>query len=60
MLGQVKLVDGPCFVTGTVIREGFFQSGEGTRAEAVVGEDLAEVGWSAEVNSKGCFLGNCG
>ena len=27
-------------------REGSFQGGEGTRAEAGVGEDLAEVGWS--------------
>ena len=36
-----------------VAGEGFFQDGEETRAEA--GEDLAEIGWFAEVDSGGCF-----
>ena len=34
---------------------GSFQGGEETRVEVGVGEDLAEVGWSVEVNSEGCF-----
>ena len=33
---------------GTVAGEGSFHDGRGTRAEAGVGEDLAEVVWSAE------------
>ena len=40
---------GACFRSGTVAREGSFHSGDGTRVEAAVGEDLAEVCWSAEV-----------
>ena len=41
-----------------VTREGSFQGGERMWAEA--GEDLAEVGWSPEVDSGFFFLGNCG
>ena len=50
-------MDGACFAMGTVAREGLFQSGEGTRVEVGLGDDLAEVGWSVEVDS-GFFLGN--
>ena len=42
---------GACFVADMVIKEGSFQCGEGMVAEAGVGEALAEVGCSAEVNS---------
>ena len=49
-------VDWGCFVVGAVGREGCFQGGEGTRVEAVVGEDLAEFRWSVEVDSGGFFL----
>ena len=38
-----------------IAREGSFQGGEGIWVEADVGEDLAEVGWSAKVD-KGFFL----
>ena len=41
--------------SGYACREGSFQGGEVTRVETGVGEDLAEVGWSAEVDSGGCF-----
>ena len=37
--------------SGTVVGEGSFQGGEGTRAKAGVGEDLVEDGWSAEIDS---------
>ena len=43
-------MDGTCLAG-----ERSFQGGEGTRAEAGVGEDLVEVGWSAEVDSWVCF-----
>ena len=46
---------GPCFAAGMIAREASFQGGLGMRAEAGVGEDLAEVGWSAEVDSGGDF-----
>ena len=36
-------VDGTCLAAGMVAGEGYFQGGEGMRAEAGVGEDLAEV-----------------
>ena len=45
----------PCLAVGTVAGEGFFHDGEGTMAEAGVGEDLAEIGWSTEVDSEGVF-----
>ena len=44
--------DGMCFAVGTVIREGSFQGGE---AETGVGENLAEVGWSMEVDNEKFF-----
>ena len=39
------------FAASMVEKEGSFQAGEVMRAEAGVGEDLAEVGWSVEVDS---------
>jgi hypothetical protein len=42
-------VDRACFAASAVARKGSFQDDEGTWAEAGVGEDLAEVGWSAEI-----------
>ena len=39
-------------------RGGILSSGEGTRAKAGVNEDLAEVGWSLEVD-RGVMKGNC-
>ena len=39
-----------CFAAGTIARVGCFQDSEGTWAQAGVGEDLAEVEWSEEVN----------
>ena len=48
-------MDETCLAVGAVAEEGSFQGGEGTRVEAGVGEDLAEVGWSAGVDSGGCF-----
>ena len=44
-------MDGACFVVSMVAREGSFQGSEGTSAEVGVGEDLAEVGWFAEVEN---------
>ena len=35
-------------------RGGILSSGEGTRAKEGVGEDLAEVGWSLDVDSGEC------
>ena len=34
-----------CFAEGTVAREGSFQSDEGTRTEAGVGANLADIDW---------------
>ena len=48
-------MDGTCLAAGTVAGEGSFPSGEGTSVEAGVSEDLVEFGWSAEVDSRGCF-----
>ena len=42
-------MDGTCFSAGTVAGERCFQGGGGTRTEVGFGEDLTEVGWSAEV-----------
>ena len=47
--------DGTCCAVGMVAGEGSFQGGEETRVEVGVSEDLTEVGWSAEVDSGGCF-----
>jgi hypothetical protein len=33
------------------LQGGYFKGGEGTSVDAGVGEDLAEVGWSSEVDS---------
>ena len=44
-------MDGTCLAAGTVAGRDPFK---GTRAEVGVGEDLVEVGWSAEVDSGGC------
>ena len=52
-------MDGTCLAAGTVAGEGSFPSGEGTSVEAGVSEDLVEFGWSAEVDSRGCFKKNC-
>ena len=46
---------GTCLAAGTVVGEGSFQGGESTKAEADVAEDLAEVGWSAEVDKGVCL-----
>ena len=51
-------MNGTCLAVSMVAGERFFHPFEvvrGTRAEASVDEDLAEVGWFAEVNSGGCF-----
>ena len=46
--------------TCLVAWEGSFRGDEGTRAEADVCEDLAEVGCSAEVGIGFFISGNCG
>ena len=52
MIGDV---DGECFAVGMIAREGSFQVCEGMWAEVGVGEDLAEVGWCAEVEREGVY-----
>ena len=44
-----------CLAASMVAGEGSFQDDKEMRAEAGVGEDLAEVWWFAEVDSGGCF-----
>ena len=43
-------MDETCLAADTVAWEGSFNGGELTRVVACVGEDLAEIGWSAEVD----------
>jgi hypothetical protein len=52
-------MDRTCLAAGAVAGEGSFQGGKGTRAEADVGEDLAYVGWSVEVDSGGVLRKLC-
>ena len=40
-------MDGTYISESTLAREGFFQDGEGMRAEAGISEDLADDGWSS-------------
>ena len=48
-------MDGACLAVGAIAKGEFFQGGEETWAETGLDEDLAEVGWSVEVES-GFFL----
>ena len=43
---------GTCLEAGTVSGEGSFHGGGGMRTEVRVGEDLVEVGWSAELDRR--------
>ena len=52
-------MDGTCRAAGKVVGEGSFQGGEGTRAVAGGREDLAKVGYSAEVDSGSFFRKLC-
>ena len=52
-------MDGTCLAAGTVAWEGSFQGGKEMRAEAGVGEDLAEVGWSTDVDRGGVLRNLC-
>ena len=47
-------MNGTCLAAGTVAGLGSFQGGEGMWVVVGVGEDLAEVGCSAEVDTGGC------
>ena len=53
MIGWGYGWDMPC--CGYGCRGGIFSWGAGMRAEAGVGEDLAEVGWSVKVDGGGCL-----
>jgi hypothetical protein len=48
-------VNGTGLEAGKVAKDGSFQGGEGTWAEADVGEDWTEVGWSVENLTVGGF-----
>ena len=52
-------MDGKCLAASTVSGEGSFHGGEGTRAEAGVGENLALVGWSAKLTVGGVLRKLC-
>ena len=51
-------MDGICFAVGTVAGEGSFQGGEGTRVEAGVGDDLAEIDSGESFFRKLCVVGS--
>ena len=57
MIGWGYGWDMPC--CGYGCRGGIFSWGAGMRAEAGVGEDLAEVEWSVEIDSGGVLRKFC-
>ena len=48
-------MNGTCLAAGMFAGEESYEGGEGTKTQADVGKDLAEVGCSAEVDNGWCF-----